>query len=183
MRAAVYVMRLSLDKNITKQGGWVEVDIQCPPPAGSASDYRDAVRGRIVLTNTGKVITAEGWLHTTATMQCGRCAKAHPVDIRIEVAEECVLTEIDSPDAYCNEWADESPIPIRNGDQIDLSELVRQLLNVHLPPRSLCRPDCRGLCATCGQDLNDGDCACSESAIDPRLAALAQFRAEAEPDE
>lgn len=176
-------MRFSLDKNITKQGGWVDVDIEAPPPPGSASDYQDAVRGRIVLTNTGKVITAEGWLQTTATMQCGRCAKPHPVDIRIQVADECVLAEIDSPDAYCDKWADVSSIPIRNGDQIDLSELVRQLLNLHLPPRSLCRPDCRGLCATCGQDLNEGDCTCSESPGDPRLAALARLRPESEPDD
>jgi uncharacterized protein len=176
-------MRLALEKSLTRRGGWVEVEIQAPPPPGSASEYQDAVKGRIVLTNTGTVITADGWLHTIATIQCGRCATPHAVDVRIEVAEECALADIDDPAAYRNEWADDSPIPIRNGDQIDLSELVRQLLNLHLPSRSLCRPDCRGLCPSCGQDLNESSCSCAESEVDPRLAALTQLRLDPEPED
>ena len=39
----------------------------------------------------------------------------------------------------------------------------------------LCRPDCRGLCAQCGADLNEGSCGCEAEATDPRLSALRAF--------
>ena len=90
-------MRFARKNDITKEDGWVNLDLEAPPPPGSAPEYQDTVRGRIVLTNAGAAITAEGWLHTTARMQCSRCANLHSVDVRITVAEECALEEIDSP--------------------------------------------------------------------------------------
>ena len=39
----------------------------------------------------------------------------------------------------------------------------------------LCKEDCKGLCSKCGQDLNVGECNCSDEEIDPRWAALAEI--------
>jgi uncharacterized protein len=36
----------------------------------------------------------------------------------------------------------------------------------------LCRPDCQGMCPTCGINRNDETCACVDDDIDPRFAAL-----------
>jgi uncharacterized protein len=41
-----------------------------------------------------------------------------------------------------------------------------------LPSSPVCRPDCKGLCPHCGQDLNEGSCDCHTEAVDPRWAAL-----------
>ncbi len=90
----------------------------------------------------------------------------------IEINEECALRDIDEPQAYQGTDTQGNPIPVLNGKEIDLSELVRQLLNLHLPPRSLCKPDCAGLCPNCGQDLNEGTCDCEARKGDPRLAPL-----------
>ena len=38
-----------------------------------------------------------------------------------------------------------------------------------------CRDDCRGLCHQCGQNLNDGQCQCVESKMDPRWESLAKL--------
>ena len=40
--------------------------------------------------------------------------------------------------------------------------------------KHVCSEDCKGLCATCGADLNQGPCGCKPE-IDPRFAALAQL--------
>ena len=40
--------------------------------------------------------------------------------------------------------------------------------------KHVCSEDCKGLCATCGADLNEGPCGCKPE-IDPRFAALAQL--------
>jgi hypothetical protein len=62
------------------------------------------------------------------------------------------------------------------GDELDLSQLAREQILLNLPEQVLCREDCKGICPTCGKDLNEGDCKCGEDEIDPRWAALKDLR-------
>lgn len=43
-------------------------------------------------------------------------------------------------------------------DVVDITEDVRQEIFLAYPMTPLCRPDCKGLCASCGQNLNLGTC-------------------------
>src|SRR5215212_228399 len=61
-------------------------------------------------------------------------------------------------------------------DFVDLEPLAREALVLDLPLAPLCREDCRGLCPTCGADLNLGDCDCPPADVDPRWAALDVLR-------
>jgi len=65
-------------------------------------------------------------------------------------------------------------------DRIDLEPLAREALTLDLPLAPLCAEDCRGLCATCGADLNLGDCDCPVLTADLRWAALDALRVEPE---
>lgn len=62
------------------------------------------------------------------------------------------------------------------GDQLDLHEAVRELVLLDAPTTPLCRPDCAGLCPTCGANLNDGPCGCAAAPVDDRWSALDQLR-------
>lgn len=61
------------------------------------------------------------------------------------------------------------------GDELDIDEQVRSCLVLELPSKHLCKPDCKGMCAKCGKDLNEGDCGCPKREIDPRLAKLGEL--------
>jgi uncharacterized protein len=61
---------------------------------------------------------------------------------------------------------------------LDLSEVVRQEFLVKSDSLFYCRPDCKGLCPQCGQDLNLGPCNCQNEVIDPRWAALQELQTE-----
>ncbi|TQI65667.1 DUF177 domain-containing protein [Clostridium sp. KNHs216] len=56
--------------------------------------------------------------------------------------------------------------------QLDLDELIRADILLELPSKYLCSDDCKGLCPSCGKNLNDGTCDCDFHQIDPRLEAL-----------
>ncbi|MBW7573980.1 YceD family protein [Caproiciproducens faecalis] len=56
--------------------------------------------------------------------------------------------------------------------QLDLDELIRADILLELPSKYLCSDDCKGLCPSCGKNLNDGTCNCDFHQIDPRLEAL-----------
>lgn len=59
---------------------------------------------------------------------------------------------------------------------IDIREAVRQYGEMAAAMQPLCRPDCPGMCAECGRDLNLGRCDCVREALDPRWGALEALR-------
>jgi uncharacterized protein len=50
--------------------------------------------------------------------------------------------------------------------------LFREYILLEIPISPLCRPDCKGLCPICGNNLNEDTCHHEEEAGDPRLASL-----------
>jgi uncharacterized protein len=59
-----------------------------------------------------------------------------------------------------------------DGEEVDLTPLIREQMLLALPTRPLCREDCRGLCPQCGANLNERDCGCTSESADSRLAIL-----------
>ena len=57
---------------------------------------------------------------------------------------------------------------------LDVEALAAEDLMLDMPSKFLCQEDCKGLCPTCGKNLNDGPCDCAKE-VDPRLAALAEL--------
>lgn len=61
-------------------------------------------------------------------------------------------------------------------DLFDITELVRDTLIASQSIKNLCKPNCKGLCPVCGQNLNDSECSCQRFSVDPRLAPLMNFK-------
>ena len=57
-----------------------------------------------------------------------------------------------------------------------LEDVLREQVLLSLPARSLCRPDCQGLCPRCGRNLNTEPCTCEDTPSDPRWTALSELR-------
>ena len=48
----------------------------------------------------------------------------------------------------------------RPAGEIDLTDNLREEIILSYPLKPLCRPDCLGLCPTCGRNFNKGECNC-----------------------
>lgn len=59
---------------------------------------------------------------------------------------------------------------------IDIMLLVRQTLALTEEIRFLCKPECKGLCAVCGQDLNAADCGCKPEVLSPFAELKGKFK-------
>lgn len=104
---------------------------------------------------------------------CSRCLTPHATDRVVEVVE--LFT--DPARAEPDDEPDPGYEMLDNRTAIDLSTLVRDALLIDLPLRVLCSPDCAGLCATCGADLNVAPCGHGAAGdLDPRWAALTELR-------
>lgn len=62
--------------------------------------------------------------------------------------------------------------PEGRGAEINLAALLWEEFILALPEKVLCKPNCKGLCRNCGQNLNAGPCACRPDDLDPRLEKL-----------
>ena len=58
------------------------------------------------------------------------------------------------------------------GYSLNVDQLVHDEALLVWPERVLCRKDCKGLCSTCGQNLNHGSCSCRPTDLDPRMAKI-----------
>jgi uncharacterized protein len=56
------------------------------------------------------------------------------------------------------------------GEEVNLTPLIREQMLLALPTRPLCREDCRGLCPQCGANLNERECGCVIESADARLS-------------
>jgi len=121
------------------------------------------VEGKI--DNEAGMILLTGVLTADTTCVCARCLKEFgrhvELPLRASLAEE--IQDETECDAY-----------LIVGGSADVDEIARTAFVLNTEQRLLCREDCRGLCPTCGKDLNEGPCSCRE-AQDPRLAVLGQL--------
>jgi uncharacterized protein len=67
---------------------------------------------------------------------------------------------------------DDLELSVYQGEEVDLSPLIREQVLLALVDRPLCREDCRGLCPRCGVNLNERECGCVAETPAPRLAVL-----------
>ncbi|RNC70356.1 MAG: DUF177 domain-containing protein [Desulfuromonadales bacterium] len=62
------------------------------------------------------------------------------------------------------------------GNEIDFSSEVAEQVIMELPLKPLCNDECKGLCPSCGVDLNEVDCECERSVFNLKFSALKNFR-------
>ena len=104
-------------------------------------------------------IVVKGTITTTWQGLCRRCA-VPASGVLVADVDELYQQVPSDPDAF------------ELGDMLDLVPMVREVLVLDAPASPLCRPDCAGLCPTCGVDLNVDTCECGGVVADPRWAAL-----------
>ena len=123
----------------------------------------------------GADVFVRGRLTATVPQTCGRCLEAFPahLDAALDVRLVPKPTGADSVEL----GADDLDVDFYENDQLDLARVVDNEATLALPMKPLCRPDCRGLCATCGANRNLVACTCPQHPPDPRLAALRDLAA------
>jgi uncharacterized protein len=124
---------------------------------------------------SGMEVFFSGSLEADAVATCARCAEDFGVhrqrDFRFVVAPRS-MGENNGKDLN----AEDLEFSLYDGEEIDVSPLVREQLLLALSARPLCAEGCRGLCPQCGVNLNLNSCSCSTSTLDPRFEALRSLK-------
>ena len=158
-----------------------------PLAVGVAAFDREPLLAISPLEITGEVSRIDGGYALTARLaydgqlECSRCLAAYPFredeefslvlyPRRTDAAKPAEEVEL-APDDLDALFFDDPTIP--------LAPIAEERVQMALPMKPLCRPDCKGLCAECGKDLNQGPCGCAHESADPRWEALKALKEEA----
>lgn len=154
---------------VGKPGASRRVHLQLPVPADfelEVGAVREPIELEGVIESVVDGILVRGGVGAVAELTCSRCLE--PVEHQVDTGAAELFREpsrVDPDDELEDgyEVADEA---------IDLSALLRDALSAAIPPNPRCKPDCAGLCAHCGTNLNESTCEWVDERPDPRWDAL-----------
>jgi uncharacterized protein len=107
---------------------------------------------------------------------CARCVE--PVEIPLAAEFDLIFrpAAADSEATERSITAPETEIGYYLKDSLLLEDVLREQVLLSLPVRTLCMPDCKGLCPRCGENRNSQACSCDAGPSDPRWQALSGLR-------
>ena len=118
-------------------------------------DFTDFV-GVIRISKTPQGLLVQAKFQAAAVAECVRC---------LDVFAQPLATEFSELYAFSPRTASESGLILPEDANIDLEPLAREYFMLELPISPICRPDCKGLCIYCGENLNHTTC---EHQINPQ---------------
>lgn len=149
-------------------------DVRIPLPDGLV--LAQPISGQVRLSRENRGILATARLTTGLAGECARCLRPLVTPVEISLDEE-YLPSLDLVTGRPLSTDDE-PEALRLTDhhELDLEPSVRDAISLAEPIAPLDRPDCPGLCMTCGLPFDEGVHDHPDDDIDPRLEALRGFR-------
>jgi len=123
--------------------------------------------GPLSLESVIEGVFVAGSITGTWRVRCARCLTEETRPFTVEIGELVTTAAVGL------ENADDDGYTLVD-EQIDIDQIVRDAIGVEMPFAPLCRPDCQGLCPTCGGNRNLGECP-GHDVIDPRFAVLSEL--------
>jgi uncharacterized protein len=141
------------------------------------------VRFTGTLTRAGDRFHLRGRILATLQLACGRCLAPFPkpVDTTVDLTYVPDRQPVGTPAKDKGHGGADEEVELQDEDLntayyhdhvLDLGEMLREQFYLSLPMQPLCRPDCQGLCPSCGIDRNVDTCQCHTDWVDPRLSGL-----------
>ena len=167
-------LKVSVVEILGKPGANRHISI-AKPLEGVALDLAELeqrpVAAELTLESVVEGVLVTGRVSGDVRCRCARCLTEFHAPVEVDVCE------LFAGPGHLEEEEDVYRI---TGEVVDLEPMLRDELTLALPLNPLCREDCKGMCARCGRELNDGACDCTEDTSDPRWAALDEVRAKLE---
>jgi uncharacterized protein len=179
-------MRIWLDQVREEPYNWDETE-KIAPESLERAELQDLGpvhwHGQVVFIDPGYFLRAH--LSYEQTLGCDRCLKP----IHVPTSSDVELMLVVEPKPRHSRGGDERGehelherdlgVVVLEEEVLETQPILIEQLQLNIPMKPLCQPDCRGLCPACGADLNalpEGRCTCREPETDSRWAALAALK-------
>lgn len=123
----------------------------------------DSLTGTVRITRTGQGLLVQVKMSARTACECVRCLTDFQQPLEIDFSELY---------AFRADAVTDSGLVVPEDGRINLTPLIREEMLLSIPISPICKPDCKGLCPVCGENLNETTCNHEDEVIDPRLAVL-----------
>ena len=165
-------MTVSLSEAMQVAGGVFTKEIPYEPEefcyAGGKYRFLKKEPVKLMVTNLGgrKVkIELEG--EVTLSLPCDRCLREVAETVSFQTEWEVDFSQTDEERA-----ADLDETNFIDGYDLDVDAFVCEEILLGFPMKVLCQEDCKGICKVCGANLNEGECGCDRTELDPRMSVI-----------
>lgn len=121
------------------------------------------LNGTVRITRTPQGLLVQVKMRASASTECVRCLTNFSHDLNVDFSELYAFNQRSVTD---------SNLILPEDGKIDLEPLLREYMLLEFPINPLCKPDCKGLCPICGENLNLITCNHEAENGDERLAGL-----------
>lgn len=158
-----------LELSLTQKEPWVKALL-----SKAGVEFGESFSSDIQIFRADDSIVFRGSISDDIKLICSRCCK--PFSYALErsftstyckggekskaIREEIRLTK------------DDLDLTFFSGENIDLVDVLSEQVQLAIPYRPLCEEECKGLCAYCGKDLNEGDCKCERGSWSLKFSTL-----------
>jgi uncharacterized protein len=175
-------MQIYLPELKHKQGEAVDFSFE-DSLSSSFSDFPGGGTFKLFISASlsGEQLVINGFLEVSTSAACSRCLENFNQFFKTDFTEFfTVLKHAPVEGNQRSEALETANMLTVSGDYLYLDEYVRQLIILGQEYNPICAPDCKGLCAGCGEDLNKTPCRCSSDKenIDLRLMKLKELNQE-----
>lgn len=119
--------------------------------------------GQVRVSRTAQGLLVQTAMHAAKTAECVRCLDEFIQPLQIDFTELY---------AFSASSVTDSGLLVPENGKLDLAPLVREEMLLAVPINPLCRPDCKGLCPVCGENLNSAAYDHGHDEVDPPLGSL-----------
>ena len=134
-------------------------------------------QARAALTGSSEAVV-KGTLRCTIRSSCDRCCAEVELGLAADFVYICMIGSEDyehgRQETECRE-EDYNRLYVQE-PVIDLGQLYREQVYMNMPSQILCDTSCKGLCQTCGTDLNQTRCDCEVIDKESPFAVLRQLK-------
>ena len=120
-------------------------------------------------------IRIAGTLKVTMEAPCDRCLETATLPVELDFDLTYRPDESGEPVGEVHVSEGESEIGFYSGEGLELDDVLLEQIVLALPMRKVCKPDCKGVCPSCGQNRNLVLCNCdAKPPVESHWAAALQ---------
>jgi uncharacterized protein len=159
-----------IDLRVAVSDGWLKAE--CPDASLGVGQAGLWMEGRLEPAGEGYLLRAT--LRGELLVPCARCLEPAPVPVESPMAVSFV--EGGEAKGEDDDETQDDVVTFEHGT-IDLATAIRDEILLVVPIGPVCRPDCVGICPTCGVNRNLTPCGCEKRALaTSKFGALAKMK-------
>lgn len=144
---------------------------------GSPDDCREIrltrpVNADLEIVPEGEQVKVNGRVKAALLLPCSRCLREYTFEVDEPLSLLLLKPRPEDTPAEVDLRAEDLDTEHFDGVTIDLDRIVGEEILLALPQKGVCSPECKGLCAGCGADLNREPCTCPDQGTASPFAAL-----------